>query len=107
MRSEDANGRRPLGFTPVGNIRIARALQVAFARAIALHMAPRLAGIEARAAVARDLPPLPFAKRYRLPKPSRSDDPSYRKPNVLKRFRHLVGEGGPEIVVPRSCATGA
>jgi hypothetical protein len=87
MRSEYANGRRPLGFTPVGNARIAKALQVAFARAIALHMTPRLADIEARATVARALPPLPFAKRYRLPKPSRSDDPSYRKPIVLKSHR--------------------
>ncbi len=85
--SEHANGRRPIGFTPIGNTRIARALQAAFARAIALGHTPRQADAEARAAVARTLPPSPFAKRYRLPKPSRSDDPSYRKPIVLKSHR--------------------
>lgn len=87
MRSEYANGRLPLGFTPIGNARIAKALQVAFAAAIALRMTPRQADTHARAAVARNLPPAPFSKRYRLPKPSRSDDPSYRKPIVLKSHR--------------------
>jgi hypothetical protein len=33
----------------------------------------------ARVQVSRTLPPLPFAKRHRLPKRSKNDNPVYRK----------------------------
>lgn len=84
---EYANSRRPTGFTPMVNARLTKALRAAFTRQLALGHKPDQAQREAASAVARTLPPLPFAKRYHLPKPSRSDDPSYCKPNVLKRFR--------------------
>ncbi|WP_288806508.1 hypothetical protein [uncultured Novosphingobium sp.] len=81
-----ARQRASVGFTPVPNIRVATALQAAYLAKLKLGLTPTQAMEEAERAVARQLPPVPFGRRsYRLPKPSRSDDPAYRKPIVVRR----------------------
>ncbi|QSR16052.1 hypothetical protein [Novosphingobium sp. KA1] len=81
-----ARQRASVGFSPVPNVRVAQALQIAYLEQIKLGLTPTQAMEEAERAVARQLPPVPFGRRsYRLPKPSRSDDPAYRKPIRVKR----------------------
>ncbi|WP_395391462.1 hypothetical protein WBP07_12610 [Novosphingobium sp. BL-8A] len=81
-----ARARASVGFTPVPNVRVATALQFAYLAQLELGLTPTQAMEEAERAVARQLPPLPFGRRsYRLPKPSRSDDPAYCKSILVKR----------------------
>jgi len=70
----------PIGFTPIRNKRIDAAIA---ARGIKLLKAgktsPHKVHREAVRIVAATLPALPFARRHRLPRPSKNDCPIYRK----------------------------
>lgn len=70
----------PIGFTPVRNKRIDAAIAaVALALLEAGKLQPRDVHIEAVRQVARTLPAPAFGRRLRMPKPSKSDSPVYRK----------------------------
>ena len=70
----------PIGFTPIRNKRIDAAVAaaaLALLEAGKLH--PRDVPMEAVRQVARTLPLPAFARRFRMPKASKSDSPVYRK----------------------------
>jgi hypothetical protein len=70
----------PIGFTPIRNKRIDAAIAaaaLALLKAGKLH--PREVHVEAVRQVARILPAPEFGRRLRMPKPSKSDSPVYRK----------------------------
>lgn len=69
----------PIGFTPISNKRIDAAIAATAIKLLESGMKPEKVHVEAVRAVARTLPPLPFARRHRLPRPSKSDNPEYRK----------------------------
>jgi hypothetical protein len=76
MRSRDL----PIGFTPIRNKRIEAAIAAAaLALLDARKLLPHQVQVEAVRQVARTLPLPAFGRRYRLPKPSKSDSPLYRK----------------------------
>lgn len=69
----------PIGFTPVRNRRIEKSVAATAAELVEAGNETDYAWRTARQQVARNLPPLPFARRHRMPKPSKSDCPIYRK----------------------------
>jgi len=70
----------PLGFTPIRNARIEAAVAAAALKLLKKgELDPRDVHREAVRQVARTLPAPAFARRYRLPRPSKNDCPIYRK----------------------------
>lgn len=74
------NSELPLGFTPMPNKRIDAAVAAEGIRLLKDgQISPNAVPREAVRAVASTLPALPFARRHRLPRPSKNDCPIYRK----------------------------
>lgn len=71
----------PIGFTPVRNKRIDAAIAAAALALLDAGEKPEKVHRLAVKHVARTLPSLPFAKRHHVPRPSKSDDPDYRRGN--------------------------
>ena len=69
----------PIGFHPVPNRRLAAMAAEEAVRLMFEGAEPFAAEAMALRSVALKLSPLPFARRHRAPKPSKSDDPTYRK----------------------------
>lgn len=77
---EYANSRRPLGFTAMPNKRVNAAIAAEGMRLLKEgRLSPDAVRREAVRNVAATLPALPFARRHRLPRPSKNDCPIYRK----------------------------
>jgi hypothetical protein len=68
-----------IGFHPVRNKRIEMAVFAELSRQLELFGDTAIAHAEAWAIVARTLPPAPMRKTLRLPKPTKNNDPAYRK----------------------------
>lgn len=81
------------GFTPVPNKRINAAIMSATAEFLLDEVVTKLPKAQQvnearRLAVRRvtaSLPGISFAKRHRAPRPSKSDNPAYRKPVLVKQ----------------------
>ena len=73
------NSALPIGFTPVANKRILAAIGAVSLALVDSGWRPLQAEVEAVRRVARTLPVLPLQRRHRAPRPSKSDDPAYRK----------------------------
>ncbi|EJU13662.1 hypothetical protein LH128_07607 [Sphingomonas sp. LH128] len=74
------NSRFPLGFTPIRNKRIEAAIAAEGIRLLKAGLArPDAVHNDAIRNVAANLPASPFARRLRLPRPSKNDSPIYRK----------------------------
>lgn len=70
----------PIGFTPIRNKRIEAAIAAMGIELLKAGKAsPNNVHREAVRIVAATLPALPFARRHRLPRPSKNDCPVYRK----------------------------
>lgn len=70
----------PLGFTPIRNKRIEAAIAAMGIKLLkAGKTSPNNVHREAVRIVAATLPTLTFARRHRLPRPSKNDCPVYRK----------------------------
>lgn len=82
---------REPGFTPISNARIDKAIAAATLALRLQGKGPVEAQEEATRHVARQLPPAPRVKSHR-PRPSKSDDPAYRKPFVRDMSRRARGE---------------
>lgn len=75
--------RKP-GFTPVHNRRIAAAIAAEMVLLVDAGMDEFRAELTAIRTIARQLPPPPFQRRHRAPRPSKSDNPDYRKLNPAR-----------------------
>lgn len=74
------NSDLPLGFTPMRNKRIDAAIAAEGVRLLKEgRLSPSAIRRESVHNVAATLPALPFARRHRLPRPSKNDCPIYRK----------------------------
>lgn len=74
------NSDLPLGFTPMANKRIEAAIAAMGIELLkAGKTSPNNVHREAVRLVAATLPARPFARRHRLPRPSKNDCPVYRK----------------------------
>lgn len=74
------NSRLPIGFTPMTNKRIQAAVASAAMQLLrAGRCSPNQVHSQAVSLVARTLPHPGHARRYRLPRPSKSDSAAYRK----------------------------
>lgn len=73
------NSDLPIGFTPVRNKRIMATIGAVTLALVNTGWRPEQAEAEGVRRVARTLAPLPHQRRHRAPRPSKSDDPAYRK----------------------------